>query len=82
MSTVYTSVHTYPIADVHCLSHWSSARSLASLTPSESPRSYPVVVMCQRDPTALDHQDWPFHRSALFADDRDFEMGQIGRAHV
>lgn len=64
------------------MSHWSGSRPLASVTPlmldpPEASSGCPLVAQCHGDPAALNRQDWLFHASQPFADDKDFGVGQF-----
>ena len=47
---------------------------MVSCSDSDPP-GYLLVGQCDRDPAALNQQDWPFQESHPFADDIGFEGG-------
>jgi hypothetical protein len=72
--------HIYTSSEFIAMSHWSGSRPLASDTPSildphRTPLRYPAVVLCHRDPAALDLQDWPFHEGQQLTGDVDLGWG-------
>ena len=76
--TVYPSVHTPSLANVHCnvslvwllwhCQHW---------VLTGTPLDYPVAALCHGGPAALGQQDCPFYVSKLFANEIDFGVGQL-----
>lgn len=83
--TVYSSVYTSSLANVHFNESLVSFQvsgvcdtinigwSLTGTLPG-----YPVVFLCPGEPIAFDQQDWQFHKSQPSEDDIDFGVGPLG----
>ena len=82
--TVYPSVHTSSLANVH---HYHSELlvgfKISGFCDTINPRSSCGLLLvillfpCHGDPEALDQQDWPFYMSKPSVDDTDFEVGHL-----
>ena len=78
-STVYASVHTSLIANIHCNESlvWFEASGFCYTINAGSSQGYPVAVLCRGDPAALNLQDWPYHTLQQFIDGVDVGVGQL-----
>jgi hypothetical protein len=69
----HLSTHPY-LQMLSAVSHWSITLSI--LDSHGTPVRYPVVVLCHRDPAALDLQDPSFHMLQLIIDGVDAGVRQ------
>lgn len=80
--TVYPSVFTSLLADVHCNESllWFEDCGLCdtiSIGSSWGLLSYFVVAKCQGNSEILKKKDWPIHVSESLADGVDLEVGHL-----